>query len=81
MEALADADLVLVVVDKNQALSEEDANCFVSKRRPAIVVENKSDLQAQARKTCAGPGNSAVQSRQRQAGILRQSGSIFPRRR
>ena len=45
MEALADADLVLVVMDRTQALSEED--CELLKQvegRPAIVVENKSDL-------------------------------------
>jgi len=29
MEALADADLVLVVVDKNQRSPRKTANCFV----------------------------------------------------
>ncbi len=45
MEALADADLVLVVMDRTQALSEEDCELLRQvEGRPAIVVENKSDL-------------------------------------
>jgi len=45
MEALADADLVLVVIDKTQPLSEEDRELLTQvQARPAIVVENKSDL-------------------------------------
>jgi tRNA modification GTPase len=45
MEALADADLVLVVIDKTQPLSEEDRELLTQvETRPAIVVENKSDL-------------------------------------
>jgi tRNA modification GTPase len=45
MEALADADLVLVVIDKTQSLSEEDGELLSQvDGRPAIVVENKSDL-------------------------------------
>lgn len=44
-EALADADLVLVVVDRSRPLAEEDEDLLVQVRdRPAIVVENKSDL-------------------------------------
>ena len=44
-EALADADLVLVVVDASQAASEEDAELQrLAENRPAIVVGNKSDL-------------------------------------
>jgi tRNA modification GTPase len=46
MEALADADLVLVVIDKTQLLSDEDRELLIQvEGRPAIVVENKSDLQ------------------------------------
>ena len=46
-EALADADLVLVVVDRSRPLAEEDEDLLVQVRdRPAIVVENKSDLAA-----------------------------------
>ncbi len=54
MEALADADLVLVVVDHSQALSEEDYELLSQvKGRPAIVVENKADL----RTGCKGAGD------------------------
>jgi len=46
MEALADADLVLVVIDKTQLLSDEDRELLTQvEGRHAIVVENKSDLQ------------------------------------
>ncbi len=45
MEALADADLVLVVMDRTQVLSEEDRELLRQvEGRPAIIVENKSDL-------------------------------------
>ena len=45
MEALADADLVLVVIDHTQPLSDEDRELLTHvEGRPAIVVENKSDL-------------------------------------
>ncbi len=45
MEALADADLVLVVIDKTQAQSLEDRELLGQvEGRPAIVVENKCDL-------------------------------------
>jgi tRNA modification GTPase len=45
MEALADADLVLVVLDCSQPIVAEDQE-LVSQvaQRPAIVVENKADL-------------------------------------
>jgi tRNA modification GTPase len=47
MEALADADLVLVVIDKTQPLSDEDRELLRQVRgRRAIVVENKSDLMS-----------------------------------
>ena len=45
MEALADSDLVLVVIDNSEPLSEEDEELLRQvEDRPAIVVENKSDL-------------------------------------
>ena len=45
MEALADADLVLVVLDATQPISEEDHELLRQvEGRAAIVVENKSDL-------------------------------------
>jgi len=45
MEALADADLVLVVLDASQAETAEDSALIAQVvERPAIVVLNKSDL-------------------------------------
>ena len=45
IEALADADLVLVVIDKTQPLTQEDEDLLSQiEARPGIVVENKSDL-------------------------------------
>jgi tRNA modification GTPase len=47
MEALADADLVLVVLDCSQALTEEDTELLEQgAKRAAIAVENKSDLSS-----------------------------------
>ena len=47
MEALADADLVVVVLDAAQQPTEEDNELLAQiKDRPAIVVANKSDLLA-----------------------------------
>jgi len=47
MEALADADLVLVVLDGSQPASAEDAELInQAGQRSSIVVENKSDLLA-----------------------------------
>ena len=49
MEALADADLVLVVVDASQPLSNEDRELLKqTASRAAILVENKADLKAKA---------------------------------
>lgn len=45
MEALADADLVLIVLDASQEESSEDVELLRhAEGRPAIVVENKTDL-------------------------------------
>ena len=45
MEALADADMVLVVLDASQATTEEDRELLrQAEERPVIVVRNKSDL-------------------------------------
>jgi tRNA modification GTPase len=59
MEALADADLVLVVVDSSQPLTTEDEELWrqVNGRR-AILVENKSDLGSIGNST--GPKNTSV---------------------
>ena len=46
MEALADADLVLVVLDSSQPLADEDRELLSQVAgRPAIAVENKSDIR------------------------------------
>jgi len=46
-EALADADLVLVVLDSSQASSEEDRELMGQLNgRPAILVPNKSDIRS-----------------------------------
>jgi tRNA modification GTPase len=46
-EALADADLVLIVIDQTQPRTEEDKELIRQvESRPAIVVENKCDLAA-----------------------------------
>jgi tRNA modification GTPase len=45
MEALSDADLVLVVVDASLPMAPEDHQLFAQvAERPAILVENKADL-------------------------------------
>jgi tRNA modification GTPase len=45
MEALADADMVLVVLDVSQPLGKEDRELLDQVNgRPAIAIENKSDL-------------------------------------
>ena len=45
MEALADADLVLVVVDASLPMAPEDSQLLAQvAERPAILVENKADL-------------------------------------
>jgi tRNA modification GTPase len=45
MEALADADLVLVVVDSSQPLTAEDSELMAElNQRTAVIVENKADL-------------------------------------
>jgi tRNA modification GTPase len=46
MEALADADIVLVVLDASEPSSDEDKPLLAQvEQRTAIVVENKADLQ------------------------------------
>ncbi|MGD0414795.1 MAG: tRNA uridine-5-carboxymethylaminomethyl(34) synthesis GTPase MnmE [Terriglobales bacterium] len=65
MEALADADLVLVVIDKTQPLSEEDHELLTQvEGRPAIVVKNKCDLveTCNAHVETAAPGCPAERS-------------------
>src|SRR5437879_12291779 len=55
MEALADADLVLVVLDASQPISPEDGQLLEQiKDRPASVAENKSDLLRQQKQASSG---------------------------
>ena len=57
MEALADADLVLVVVDASQGETPEDAELLrQAQNRPLIVVGNKCDLTAEEIPTSPNPG-------------------------
>jgi tRNA modification GTPase len=58
MEALADADLVLVVLDASQPTTGEDEELLShALNRPAIVVENKSDLIAMDMEGHEGEGH------------------------
>ncbi|MGH9528532.1 MAG: tRNA uridine-5-carboxymethylaminomethyl(34) synthesis GTPase MnmE [Terriglobales bacterium] len=48
-EALADADLILIVLDSTQKTEEEDRELLSNaKGRRAVIVENKSDLSAES---------------------------------
>jgi tRNA modification GTPase len=61
IEALADADLVLVVIDKSQPRNKEDDELQRQiEARPAIVVENKSDLLTIRGESPCGDGNAHV---------------------
>ena len=61
IEALADADLVLVVIDKSQPRNREDEELLRQvEARPAIVVENKSDLLGEWNDSNAHVGTAAV---------------------
>ncbi|MCU1302455.1 MAG: tRNA modification GTPase trmE [Candidatus Sulfotelmatobacter sp.] len=63
MEALADADLVLVVVDASQPSTHEDNELLREiQNRPAIVVGNKSDLVAGGQWSVASGQNSTVRA-------------------
>jgi tRNA modification GTPase len=63
-EALADADLVLIVIDSTRPLSDEDRDLVsLVEGRPAIVVENKSDLVGSfGDRTLAHPGGAGPSS-------------------
>jgi tRNA modification GTPase len=63
MEALADADLVLVVLDASQpSTSEDDELLRHAESRPTIVVENKCDLVASGQRSAAGHQSSRVRA-------------------
>ena len=82
MEALAEADLVLVVLDATQPVSEEDRELLQQvEGRAAIIVENKCDLavaQPSARRSgVATVRSSAITGEgisELRAAILRQAG-------
>jgi tRNA modification GTPase len=58
MEALADADLVLLVIDKTESSNGEDEELRRQiEGRAAIVVENKSDLRSTNRASAAEPSS------------------------
>jgi tRNA modification GTPase len=68
MEALANADLVLVVIDKTQPQAEEDRKLLREiEGRPAIIVENKSDLQNTVETGDAQVGTAASLTNSRRA--------------
>jgi tRNA modification GTPase len=61
MEALADADLVLVVLDASQASTLEDDELLrLTENRPAILVQNKCDLALSAQWPVWGQQSSTV---------------------
>jgi len=58
MEALADADLVLVVLDSSKPIVEEDDELVrQAAERPAIIVENKWDLVGDVSPRISAPKN------------------------
>jgi tRNA modification GTPase len=60
MEALADADLVLVVLDASQPVSDEDRELLNQVQgRPALVVQNKADLAGTCGDSKCGDGRLA----------------------
>jgi len=60
-EALADADLVLVVMDLSEPANEEDARLVeMVGARPKIVVENKVDLQRKQGVGSRGQGKNGI---------------------
>jgi tRNA modification GTPase len=77
MEALADADLVLVVLDASQPISEEDEELLTQvDQRRAILVMNKADLAG--REPC-GAGAPVRESRRDVPGFSR-AGAPAPHR-
>jgi tRNA modification GTPase len=61
MEALADADIVLVVLDASQPLADEDRELLGQVAgRPAIAVENKCDLIGKYHVGTAAPGQNSA---------------------
>ena len=54
MEALADADMVLVILDASQPLADKDHELLEQTRqRKSIVVENKTDVSSKSPRTAS----------------------------
>jgi tRNA modification GTPase len=63
MEALADADLVLVVLDASQPATTEDEELLrQAEGRPTIVVENKCDLKGRGQGSVVSGQSSSVRA-------------------
>ena len=78
MEALADADLVLVVLDASQPTTTEDGELLAqAQNRAAIVVENKSDLRTEPSKTPAS-GNTGPEGGTRAIATSALTGKGIP---
>jgi tRNA modification GTPase len=77
MEAMADADLVLIVFDASQAETAEDAELQrLAEGRAAIVVENKCDLGSSGQRTGAR-GQKVLTSAMTGAGIAELRDAIL----
>jgi tRNA modification GTPase len=73
-EALADADLLLVVLDGSQAKTAEDADLITqASQRPAIIVANKSDLLSDGRDAKGVAQASASQDQEKSLARIRTS--------
>ena len=72
IEARADADLVLVVIDKSQPRNKEDEELLRQiEARPAIVVENKSDLLGEWNDSNAHVGTAALGCPAERSSVMR----------
>jgi len=77
-EALADADLVLVVLDASQPASAEDADLLrLAESRPTIVVGNKWDLKSSGQVRVVGGQGSIHTSALTGEGIAELRGEIL----
>ena len=81
MEALADADLVLVVFDSSQPLVEEDEQLLDQVAgRPAIAVENKCDLgHVRTAAPCCPAERSSADGKYQELSGAENSGAELPR--
>jgi tRNA modification GTPase len=77
MEALADADLVLIVLDASQPKTEEDDELLQhAQGRPTIVVGNKCDLAADDGQWAVASGKSAIVPSRLRASALTGEGIV-----